>query len=294
MSTTRAYRVLAIAAGLALVASLCSCAITSSDLSGSLTGQVLDAATGFPIAGAVVECYGTIAVSGADGSYSIAGIPTGDRVVSASAQGYDDYAEVVNVGESTLHNILMQVDVGSARLYGYVSHSVLGALGGATVSIGDLDVVTDSLGFYEYPNLEQVSYYMVVTKDSFRTHSQNVHPTSEDFRLDIDLLKLAQRTVLADADATVLMGASGQNFGDEPDLYLYNNQAHHERFFIRFDVGDVEPTAQPSSAVLRLYDTQDLTGEDPRATTVARALWPWGELGITCLLYTSDAADDLA
>ena len=84
MSATRVYRILALATGLALLASLCSCAITSSDLSGSLIGRVLDFGTGFPIAGAVVECQGEISVSAADGAYSIAGIPTGDRVVSAA------------------------------------------------------------------------------------------------------------------------------------------------------------------------------------------------------------------
>lgn len=281
MSTTRACRILAAAAGLALLASLCSCAITSNDLSGSLTGRVLAADTSFPVAGAVVECEGSISVSAADGSYSIVGVQPGDRVVSASAPGYDEYSEVVSVGESTLHDIYMQTYVGPARLYGYVSHSVLGVLGGATVSIGDLDVVTDSLGFYEYPNLQQTTYYMVVTKDGYRTHSQNIHPTSEDFRFDVDLMRLAQATIATDADATVLMGAPEQNFGDELDLYLYNNVIHHERFFIHFNVDGVEPTAVTSSATLRLYETQDVSSEDPRITTVARSLWPWSESAIT-------------
>ncbi|HYW68501.1 MAG TPA: DNRLRE domain-containing protein [bacterium] len=281
MSTTRAYRILALATGLALVALLCSCAITSSDLSGSLIGRVLDFGTGFPIAGAVVECQGEISVSAADGSYSIAGIPTGDRVVSASAPGYDDYSEVVNVGESTLHDIHMQVDLGTARLYGYVSHSVLGVLEGATVSIGDLEVVTDPSGFYEYPDLEQTTYFMTVTKDSFRTHSRSVHPTSEDYRLDVELMKLGQAVIPADADATVLSGAPEENFGDEPDLYLHNDQIHHKRFLIRFDWGALEPTAQAVSAILRLYDTQDLGDEDPRITTVAMPLWSWSEMGVT-------------
>jgi len=281
MSTTRVYRALAIAVGFALVASLCSCAITSSDLSGSLVGRVLVVGTGAPISGAVVECEGSISVSAADGSYNIAGISTGDRVVSASAPGYDDYSQVVSVGETTLHDVYMEVYVGPARLYGYVAHSVLGPLEGATVSIGDLNVVTDSLGFYEYPGLQQTTYFMMVTKDGYRMHAQSVRPTSEDYRFDVGLLKMEQTTLWSVADATVLENSPGANFGDEQDLYLYNNQATHERFYIFFDLGEIEPTAEPSVATLRLYDIWDLSGEDPREVLAAGLLWPWDELSVT-------------
>jgi hypothetical protein len=281
MSTRLTLRILAIAALAALAALLCSCELTSSDLSGSVAGTVRESGMSFPLSGAVVECEGVIDVSGADGSYSLSGLPPGDRVVFATLSGYEDYSEVVGVGETTLHEIYMERYYAPARLFGYVSHSVLGPLEGATVTIGDIDVITDSLGYYEFPNLQQTSYSITVSKEGYRTLSGSVHPTSDPFQFDADLLKLEQVTLPSVADATLLMSAPGQNYGEMPDLYLYNIQSLHERFYIEFDLEDIEETAVPVSATLWLYDTIDLSMEDPREVLVAAALYPWAESTIT-------------
>ena len=281
MSRTRVYRVVAIATGLALALSLYSCALTSTDLSGGLVGRVFRAGVSTPLSGAVVECEGVLAVSAVDGTYSLSGIPPGDRVVLASLLGYDDYSQIVGIDGATLHDVYLNPYVGPAELSGHVNHTVLGPIEGASVIIGDLTVITDSLGFYEYPDLAQETYSMVVTKDGFRSLSQDVHLTDEINVLDIGLKKLAQATVWSVADASILMGSPGMNFGDEPDLYLHNNQIVHERFYIRFDVTGIEPTAESSSAKLRLYDIWDIGEEDLRVMLVARPLWAWDESAIT-------------
>ncbi len=280
MSSMRVSRVLAVASGLALALSLCSCAFTS-DLSGSLVGKVMIAGSSIPIPGAFVECEGVAAVSAADGSYSLDGIPPGDRVVYASAAGYSGYAEVVTVEESTVHDIYMSVPIGPARLFGYVSHATVGPLEGASVQIGDLIVVTDSLGYYEYPNLEQVSYLMTVTKDDYRSFSANVHPTSENYQFDVNVLKLATVTLWSTADAGVIKDDPGTNFGSNPELRLFNDQIRHERFFIRFPLDGLEETAEPSTATLRLYNTGVETNDEPRTILVGRVTAPWLEHVVT-------------
>jgi hypothetical protein len=56
---------------------------------GSLSGIVLDHATGKPIAGAVVTVDTILsATTGTDGTFSIARVPTGDFDYTISAQGY--------------------------------------------------------------------------------------------------------------------------------------------------------------------------------------------------------------
>ena len=280
MSSMRVSRVLAVATGLALALLLHSCAFTS-DLSGSLVGKVRVAGSSVPIAGAFVECEGAAAVSAADGSYSLGGIRPGDRVVYASAAGYSAYAEVVTVEESTLHNIYMNIYIGPARLFGYVSHATFGPLEGASVQIGDLIVVTDSFGFYEFPNLEQVSYLMTVTKDEYRSFSANVHPTSEDYQFDVNVLKLATVTLWSTADAGVIKDDPGTNFGSSPELKLFNDQIHHERFFIRFPLDGLEETAEPSTATLWLYNTGVETNEEPRTILVGRVTELWVESVVT-------------
>lgn len=280
MYSMRVSRVLAVASGLALALSLYSCAFTT-DLSGSVVGKVMVAGSSIPIPGVFVECEGVAAVSAIDGSYSLEGIPPGDRVVYASASGYNGYAEVVTIEDSTLHDIYMSVYIGPARLFGYVSHATLGPLEGASVQIGDLIVVTDALGYYEYPNLEQVSYLMTVTKEGYRFVSLNVRPTSENYQFDVDVKKLATVTLWSVADAGVMDHDPNTNFGGNPELRFFNDQIRQERFFIRFPLDGLEETAEPSAATLRLYNTWPETSGEHRATLVGHPTEPWVEDVVT-------------
>ncbi len=280
MSSPRVSRVLAVASGLALALSLCSCAFTS-DLSGSIVGKVMIAGSSTPLPGVFVECEGVAAVSAADGSYSLEGIPPGDRVVYASAAGYNGYAEVVTIEDSTLHDIYMGIYIGPARLFGYVSHATLGPLEGASVQIGDLIVVTDTLGYYEFPNLEQISYLMTVTKEDYRFVSQNVHPTSENYRFDVDVKKLATMTLWSMADAGVIEDSPNTNFGSNPELRLFDDEIHHERFFIRFPLDGLEDTAEPSTATLRLYNPWPETSGEHRTVLVGSPTESWLEHVVT-------------
>jgi hypothetical protein len=276
----RVSRILAVASGLALALSLYSCAFTS-DLSGSLVGKVMVAGSSTPIPGAFVECEGVAAVSAADGNYSLEGIPPGDRVVYASAAGYNGYADIVTVEESTLHDIYMSTHIGPARLFGYVSHATIGPLEGASVQIGDLIVLTDSEGYYEYPNLEQTSYLMTVTKEDYRPFSQNVHLTSENNQVDVNVLRLATVILWSTADAGVIKDSPDENFGGSPELRLFNDEARHEKFFIRFPLDGLEETAEPSTATLRLYNTWPETSDEHRTILVGRPTESWLEHVVT-------------
>ena len=280
MSSMRVSRILVVASGLALALSLYSCAFTT-DLSGSVVGKVMVAGSSIPIPGVFVECESVGAVSTMDGSYSLEGISPGDRVVYASAAGYFDYAEVVTIEESTLHNVYMGVYIGPARLFGYVSHATLGPLEGASVQIGDLIVVTDSLGYYEYPDLEQIPYPMTVTKEGYRFVSLNVHPTSENHQFDEDVKKLATATLWSMADAGVMEDDPNTNYGSDSELRLFNDEIRHERFFIRFPLDGLEETAEPSTATLRLHNTWPETSDEHRTILVGRPTEPWLENVVT-------------
>jgi len=268
------------ATGVFLTLSLFSCAFTT-DLSGSLVGKVMVAGSSMPIPGAFVECEGVAGFAATDGSYSLDGIPPGDRVVYASAAGYFGYSEVVTVEESTVYDIHMSIYVGPARLFGYVSHATFGALEGASVRIGNLIVVTDSLGYYEFPNLEQISYQMTVTKEAYRFFSANVHPTSEDYQFDVSVKKLATATLWSMADAGVMEHSPDTNFGSNPELRLFNDEIRHERFFIRFPLDGIEETAEPSSATLRLYNTGEETNDEHRTVLVGLPTESWLENVVT-------------
>ncbi len=280
MSVMFRLRLSALVAVVGVAALITSCALTS-DLSGSLTGRVLSAGSPSPVPGAVIECEGVTTTADNVGYYSMDGLPPGDSVVYARAPGFANYSEVVNIDGSTLHDIYMETFVGRARVFGYVAHAMLGPIEGATVSLGDLVVVTDSLGFYEYENVEQVTYQLIVIADGYRDFSAPVQVNSEDFRYDVGVKKLASITLQCTADADIRETTPDVNFGAETALDLYRNAFNHYRFVVDFLL-DVEDTAQPMDATLRLYNTWE-TGDTASARTilVARLLQSWEEMDVT-------------
>jgi hypothetical protein len=277
-----ATRAALVAFCVALAVTLGSCAFTS-DISGSLTGKVRAAGTSLPIEGALVECEGILTVSSADGSYDIEGISPGERVVYATAGGYEDYSQIVQIDDSTLHDIYMSEEVLPANISGHVSHATLGPLEGAVLQIGDLTETTDSLGYYAFPTLEQnETYTMVVSKDGYRQVSLNVRPNSEYFDYAVSLKKLATITFWSNADATIHESLPGTNFGDNVRLDLYDNGfVGRKRFYIRFDLSGIEETAVPIEATLRLCHIETHAEEGLRTLLVARVLQPWTEGVIT-------------
>lgn len=279
MKTLAALREAALFAALIAPLFLLSCA-TSSDLSGSLVGRVLSSASFQPISGAYVECDGNVSLSDNLGYYSIGGISPGDRVVTASASGFEDYTAVVDVGEDTEHDVYMDPDLGEARLYGYVTHSVLGPIEGATVTLGGTPVSTDSLGYYEYPSVQQITYNMTVTKDSFRFFSAMVQVTDEDFRYDVNLKKLKTVVLPCVADAWCDASAPDANYGDDTELRLLFNNLRHYNLYLRFPL-ELEDTAEAVDAALRLYNVWEEGEAAGRTILTARVITAWGESSIT-------------
>ncbi|MBN2564337.1 MAG: carboxypeptidase regulatory-like domain-containing protein [Candidatus Eisenbacteria bacterium] len=268
----------ALVAALTSLSILSSCAI-SSDLSGSVAGRVLAESTSQPISGAWVECEGVVSSSDELGYYSLDGINPGDRLITASASGFDDYAESVSIGESTQHDIYMHTDMGDARLYGHVTHSALGPIEGATVTLGDLSVTTDSDGFYEYDNIEQITYHMTVVKDSFRSFGATVRVTSEDFQYDVGLKKLATVTLEPIADAWVDEDQPGTNFGDDTELRLYFNNLFHYKFYVWVPV-EIEDTAEAIDATLWLYNVWEEVEAEGRTILTSRVIVYWNEMDV--------------
>lgn len=257
-----------------------SCELTSNDLSGSLSGTVRRAGSIQVIPSAIIECEGETAISDNAGSYSIDGLPPGDAIVYASAAGYRSYSNVVHITETSTHDINMEVYVGSARLYGYVTHASLGPIEGAAVTLGDLTVITDAEGFYEYENILQLDYVFTVTKDGYRDHiDHSLFVASEDFNHDVELKKLASTTLMGVADAGLNARNVGQNTGDEPELDLYQDYAGHRAIAAAFWL-DIEDTAEPVSADLKLYNLA-VEGGTTRPLQVARILDPWTEMTVT-------------
>jgi len=76
---------------------------------GSIAGKVTDAADGSPIAGAVVSCDGVSVTSNSDGEFVISNLSQGVYAVTASASGYTDASQTVEVlaGQTSVANFAL-------------------------------------------------------------------------------------------------------------------------------------------------------------------------------------------
>ncbi|SVD37790.1 uncharacterized protein METZ01_LOCUS390644, partial [marine metagenome] len=85
-----------------LLLALCLMFLPASVLASQVTGRVSDEATGDPLVGAILAVEGTRlgAVTGLDGSYSIAGLEVGQYTVVVSYIGYDSRTQSVTVTQS--------------------------------------------------------------------------------------------------------------------------------------------------------------------------------------------------
>ena len=76
---------------------------------GSIAGKVTDAADGSPIAGATVTCNGASLTSDSNGDFTIADLPEGVHTVTASASGYAEASQTVQVlaGQTSVANFAL-------------------------------------------------------------------------------------------------------------------------------------------------------------------------------------------
>ena len=84
------------------LALLASPGLASAQGTGIIRGRITDAATGQPLTGVAIRVDGTAigALTGADGTYTITGAPTGSRVLSTRRLGYAPQRAAVSVPET--------------------------------------------------------------------------------------------------------------------------------------------------------------------------------------------------
>lgn len=101
---------------------------------GSVAGTVTRSSDGTPIGGALVQTDGGQSdTTAGNGSYSIAGVPTGQRTVTASAPGFQAEATMASVSESQTTTVDFALDaapVGSQAVVECITYSSSGGQNG--------------------------------------------------------------------------------------------------------------------------------------------------------------------
>lgn len=100
---------LAASLAILLIAAGCNGGDGLTDIGPSVSGQVVDAATGGPVAEATITIGGRMGTSAANGADYIADVPKGNHLLAVTKDGYTEYRQELAVEESISHQTIALV-----------------------------------------------------------------------------------------------------------------------------------------------------------------------------------------
>lgn len=180
---------------------------------GTVEGRVCVEGTDMPIEGAQVSIGQTSDVTAPDGTYSLEGVPLGDRVINAEFPGFELYEATIEVTEgSNTHHIYLTPSTQTSTLGGTVTDFADLPVTGARVDIAGETVYTDSSGRYEFLGLAQGAYNLRVSEvDCYTDYNAEVElnaaEVTHDVRLTLSTLS-APSGFVATADEFLLNSLS--------------------------------------------------------------------------------------
>jgi M6 family metalloprotease-like protein len=181
----------------------------------TLSGTVrLGSAIGPALSGASVEIAGKSAVTGASGSFTIAGVPTGSYIVTIARDGYltkqTSYAVSGNAASLTFYLVPRTYTLSGTVRQDSASGAVLA---GATVAVAGRSALTGSTGTFSIASLPAGSYTVTVSKAGYTTSTSTGYLISSDtsgaeFYLSPRTYTLSGTVRQGSATGPVLSGAS--------------------------------------------------------------------------------------
>ncbi|MBV1849036.1 nidogen-like domain-containing protein [Catellatospora tritici] len=209
---------------------------------GSVSGRVLDALSGAPIAGATVRYADRRATTGADGRYTLTRLPEGDLVVAVRATGRLGRAGIASIAGTTgvVEDVLMQKLAAPTRV---------GVQGGTFTGIGwRVDVPRGALGRPTDINFTQLLFSGAT--DRLGAPVLDISPTGLSFArpitvtLDPAVLGVgadAVRLVGLDPDAMSPVGLQPRTVADKLVVQLTRIQGLELRLELRFTIDFAQP-----------------------------------------------------
>ena len=144
---------------------------------GAITGSVADSEDN-AISGASVGGDGLTVTTNSTGNYTLNNVPAGSVTLTASAAGFQQASETVNVtAGSTTTAPTMTLSFNLGNVTGEVTDTSDNAISGGTVSFGGGITTTDANGIYNFTNLPAGTIQLVASAQGFQSVTQNVTVT---------------------------------------------------------------------------------------------------------------------
>ncbi|WP_233149737.1 carboxypeptidase regulatory-like domain-containing protein, partial [Kineosporia sp. A_224] len=163
----------------------------------TLTGRVTDAASGAGLPDAVVSSSsGSTVTTAADGSYTIAGAPSGPLTLTVTSIGYETRTLDVTLPPNTTVTQNVGLTASATFVTGGVTDRVTGnPLVGATVTLGASTTTTDAIGRYRF-DVPAGTYTVSATAAGYTTASAQAIVTTGTYAvvdLQLDLAGASDR-----------------------------------------------------------------------------------------------------
>ena len=108
-----------------------------------------------PVSGVAISCAGVKAISGADGSYELPGIPEGTQIVTAQKAQCDSFSRSIEVHSGMSYQIYLKHS--DATISGVVRNSLGEPVANAKVTLREYTDYTDEAGQYRFSNISRGS-----------------------------------------------------------------------------------------------------------------------------------------
>ena len=258
----------------------CESTTQSTDGKFTVSGSTHSIGSTAPLVGVLVNCEGATATSGPDGTYELSGIPPGKHIITADCNGFQSYADSIEVVSSRKYYIYMNLL--SASLTGTVTNIIDGTIRSATVRFRGLATTTDSSGRYKLEEIPPATDTLYITHPDYLPYKSLISITPAGQQGDVVLTRI--RTVQGSVVEDAFVQESEPNLNFSSNMYLglstngpYMPPLNRRNIYVRFSFpaffSDYRVTVLSGSLdlcsytnVLGTYQTNALTSEWSRST----------------------------
>lgn len=141
---------------------------------GTVNGTVVNS-TGAGVSGATVSADGVTVSTNSSGGYTLANLPDGSAMITASATGFASRSQTVTVvAASTVTAPAITLGSNAGSVSGTVKSSSGAAIAGASVGFGGGSTTTSSTGAYSLTGVPAGTIQLVASASGFQSATQNV------------------------------------------------------------------------------------------------------------------------
>lgn len=165
---------------------------TGTLLTYALHGKVTEGGTG--LAGVTLSCNGQTAISGADGTYVLTGLPNGQYTVTVALPNYhfQPTSRAVQINSADVNGVDFQAIADTFSISGTIKDTLGNRLLGVEVSAGDKIAITNDAGYYIISGLRVDAYTVTPRKTGYTFNPPSQTLTLDGDKVNIDFIALVE------------------------------------------------------------------------------------------------------